>query len=157
MDALRLWIFRMLCATLCCAVVTSLPLQESRKKIFRFLCGIFLTIVLLSGLPGVNLPELAKEILPDLSQLPAPAASGEEMSMDAIRQLIIQETEAYILHKAADIGVDIRVDVILSAGEFPVPESVVIQGTCADEQKALLSAMMAEELGVPEEEQRWMG
>lgn len=157
MEDLRLWIFRILCAALGCAVLTSLPLQESRKKLLRFLCGIFLTIVLFSGFPGVNLPELAGEILPDPSQFSAPAVSGEDMSMDAIRQLIIQETEAYILHKAAALGVDIRVDVTLSAGEFPVPESVVIRGACTDEQKALLTAMMAGELGVPEEGQRWLG
>ena len=79
------------------------------------------------------------------------------MSADAIRQLIIQETEAYILNKAGLLGMDIRADVELSEGEYPVPERAVIRGNWTDSQKSQLSAMLEAELGIPEEDQRWMG
>lgn len=157
MESLREWIFRILCAALISGILTAFPMGEGTKKLLRFVCGLFLTTTLLSGLPGVEVSQILDELLPETGEIPAPVAEGEEMSGAAIRQLIIQETEAYILHKATALGMDIRVDVFLSEGEFPVPEAVTIQGTCTEERKRSLTDWMEAELGIPEEDQRWMG
>jgi len=157
MDSLQLWVFRILCAATISGVLITLPLSESRKQLLRLCCGVFLMLTLLSGIPGLKLSEIPESILPQPGEIPLPVAEGEEMSADALRQLIIQETEAYILHKAAALEMDIRVDVFLAHGEYPVPESAVIQGTYTQEQKKSLSAIMEAELGIPEEDQRWIG
>lgn len=157
MDGLRQGIFRILCTAVVCSLAGSVANGTGLHRMVRFLSGILLTVSLLSILPGVEFSAIAEEILPQLDAPPAPVAEGEEMSGRAIAQFIIQETEAYILHKAAALGMDIRVDVYLSEGEFPVPEAAVIQGEYSDIQKQELSAMMEAELGITGEDQRWIG
>ena len=72
-------------------------------------------------------------------------------------QVIIEETESYILSKAASQDPGFSVEVILSDGEDPIPESVVISGSLTEAEKQNLQKVLEEELAIAKENQIWIG
>ncbi len=73
-----------------------------------------------------------------------------------LEELIIDSAETYILDKAQALGMDVTVALETSLQEgYPIPWSVKITGTATETQKGMLTAYIAEELGVPEDRQEW--
>ena len=83
--------------------------------------------------------------------------SGVADTSNTLKQIIKDKTEAYILDKAASLGVDLQVDVILSDTAPPLPVEVLLIGAASPYAKAQLSTMIADELGIAKEAQRWTG
>ena len=69
--------------------------------------------------------------------------------------IISAEVEAYILDKAASLGVDLNVEVWLN--DTGLPESVALSGQIAPSDRQVLSQFIDHDLGVGEEAQTWIG
>ena len=69
--------------------------------------------------------------------------------------IIKDRTEAYILDKAASMGLSLRVEVILSEEEIPKPITVKLWGTVPPYTKTRLRNWMEDTLGIGEEDQLW--
>ena len=89
-------------------------------------------------------------------QVSAAVAKGEELSQNALRQRIKQETEAYILDKAARLGLTLEVRVDLSDDDLPVPVGVTLRGAVSPAARAELEAMIRQDLGIGKEGQVWV-
>ena len=89
-------------------------------------------------------------------QVSAAVAKGEEISQNALRQRIKQETEAYILDKAARLGLTLEVRVDLSDDDLPVPVGVTLRGAVSPAARAELEAMIRQDLGIGKEGQVWV-
>ncbi len=69
---------------------------------------------------------------------------------------ISQQCEEYILDKAAALGMQIETKVILNEDTFyPLPVKVMISGQYSPWQKEQLTVIIAQDLGIPEEQQEW--
>ena len=82
---------------------------------------------------------------------------GRRLARQEKERVIIEETESYILSKAASQDPGFSVEVILSDGEDPIPESVVICGSLTEAEKQNLQKVLEEELAIAKENQIWIG
>ena len=74
-----------------------------------------------------------------------------------MRTIIKGETEAYILDKAASLGVELEVDVLLEDMYPMAPKTVRLSGSVSPYVRNRLQNIIAEELGISKENQIWIG
>lgn len=153
MEALRLYIISVVAAALLCGIVTGLMPQGRASQIIRMVCGLFLAYTVLAGLTGLDLqiPDWDVLAVTDARQA---AALGESLGEAALTQVIKEQTEAYILDKAAVLGLSLEVEVSLD--ESQVPQSVVLEGQAFPYERQQLQNTIARELGIAKENQQWI-
>ena len=116
-------------------------IKYSRKKRLR-----------LSTIKVDNLPDLVADWTIDAGTA---VAAGKEMASEQVNAIITDRVSAYILDKAELLGVRLRVNVILTDANPPVPEQVHLSGNISPYAKTQLMQYISEQLGIPEEAQRW--
>lgn len=80
--------------------------------------------------------------------------AGKRFADEEIEKIIIEQTQAYILDKADDFGAGLEVEVFV---KDLIPCSVSISGPISPLAKSQLSRYISENLGIPSEEQNWIG
>ena len=154
MDSIRTYLLSILSAALLCAILTSLTGKKgSVSKFMQLLCGLFMTICALGPVMELRLDRYNLYIAELNAQADAIAAEGSQMVSDAMEELIIQDTKAYILDKAASMGAELEVTVELNSS---VPASVVLKGAVSPAVKTRLTSWIANNLGIPAEAQKWI-
>ena len=156
MAAIREYILGLTAAAMLCGITLSFAEKGPVELLLKLICGLILTFCLTQPLLNISLGNW-QELGIDFSEEAEEAAlQGSESAEQEIRALIKQETEAYILDKARQLNLDIKVEVTLSREAMPIPESVVIRGTVQPYQKSRLSLILTRELGIRKENQKWI-
>ena len=83
------------------------------------------------------------------------AREGEESSRAALRQIISDETRAYIMDKARSYGAEVEVQINLSQDDPPIPVRCIISGAVSPYVRQQLTKVLISELGIPEENLTW--
>lgn len=78
------------------------------------------------------------------------------MASEELRTIIKSRVEAYILDKAESYGAKLKVEVMLSEDQVPVPMSVRITGSISPYGKKMVTQLIREDLGIASEEQVWI-
>ena len=84
-------------------------------------------------------------------------SSDLEMSTGAMIAIIKEETEAYILDKAASLGVTLSVEVMVEDGNVPRLSGVQLSGQVSPYARQQLSTWISNDLGISKENQKWIG
>lgn len=152
-EALRQYIISVVAAALLCSLVTGVMPGGRAKQIIKVVCGLFLAYTVLQGLTGMEwrMPSLTDIAADDARQA---AALGESLGEDAMAQIIMEQTQAYILDKAAALGLALEAEVTLD--ENLVPQAVTLMGQAAPYERRQLQSAIALELGIPKERQQWI-
>ena len=140
-------------AILCSILVRLVGNKGTAPGIIRLLCGLFMTATVLSPLIKLELTRYtayADGISEQASQI---AQDGKQMALEEIEAIIISRTESYILEKASALGVNLEIQLFLSN---QIPARVYLRGAASPGAKALLTAWIAENLGIPTEAQEWI-
>ena len=136
-------------------VQTILP-QGTVRRVAGFTGGMLILLTAVSPVAGLQPAQLAKSVSRiqlEMEALETGAATGNRELMAGI---IKQRCKAYILDKAAELGMSIEADVELDeTSDYPYPVKAVLTGTCSAQQKEQLSAAISENLGIPGEQQEW--
>lgn len=139
-----------------CGVVLSLVPGGQFKALLKLICGLFMTVCLLHPLIGFTLPLQLDLWLPEEDHSTEDASFlGEEYARQELCQRIKQETEEYILDKAAAMNVHLSAEVRLSDSEIPVPEAVTVYTSADPSAQEALSRFLSEDLGISKENQLW--
>lgn len=155
MDGIRAYIFSVTAAAVLCAIVRTLTAGKGVGWAVELVTGLMLTLAVIGPVTNLELPkwdELTTEFLAEGS---AAAAYGADLADTAQSSIIKQQMEAYILEKAEELNLPITVEVSLDAQGLPV--GVICSGVAPSGSKAALSRIIAEDLGIPEEAQKWTG
>ena len=72
-----------------------------------------------------------------------------------LAQIISEQTEAYILDKAADLHANLHVEV--TVGEDNLPTAVTLSGEASPYARRQIQAIIANDLGISKENQKWIG
>ena len=131
--------------------------NSSTGNLCRMLFGLFLAFTVLKPVGRVNFDNIEVFSNHDTVAANAATAKGEAIAKDTLSEIIKQKTEAYILDKAGLYECDIQVEVAMGESEPPVPESVVICGDASPYARAQLQRIIAEDLAIPKERQKWIG
>lgn len=155
MELLRQWLTGVTCAAIIVALADSLMARGTVRKIGRLAGGLLLLAAVVKPVLEVDLTALsASSIRMEVESVPA----AEEAGLDLMKSIIGEETGAYILDKAAELGVpcqEVRVTCAVEENGVPYPESVVLVGPMSREEQELLSRRIEADLAIPAERQTY--
>lgn len=155
MELLRQWLTGVTCAAIIVALADSLMAGGTVRKIGRLAGGLLLLAAVVKPVLEVDLTVLSAASL-RLEAEAVPAA--EEAGLDLMKSIIGEETGAYILDKAAELGIscqEVRVTCAVEENGVPYPASVVLVGDLTEEEQARLSRRIEAELAIPAERQSY--
>lgn len=155
MSVLRQYVLSVVAAALICGILSGFVQGGFHKQWIRLICGFFLTITILGPLADVDLNSLQKWGLPELQEAETATAMGKQAAEKAISDIIIMESEAYILDKAAAMNTNITVEITLDAQQ--TPEQIVLCGNVSPYARRQLESILESDLGITKENQRWTG
>ena len=150
---------RQLCAMalLCGAALSILP-EGGVKRVAEVVCTASLILAIVSPLKSLDMEGYALESA-KRHELEAALTDEAEDARRRLNRLVIeQEYEAYIMDKAHELGQEelvVDVEVQWSLEGRWMPYGATLRGVCSQTVKERLSALMAAELGIPYERQRW--
>ncbi len=158
MEAVGRYIVSVSAAAILCGILKSIfPSKSANAALLNLALGIFLSLVAIQPLAKIDLEALPAITDDYLSEAQAASAQGQFMSQASMADIIKSRTEAYILDKALALQADLTVEVTLSTGDPPVPESVRLTGSLSPYAKRRLETIIHEDLGIPKENQTWIG
>ena len=156
MDQIRQYLISVTVAAIICSILAAFTEKKStHNSLIRLLCGLFLSVTIISPWMDFTVNDITgylDDIKLDASGVVTNGMEEANASRDAI---IKGQTEAYILDKASAMQLDITVEVSLSDSDPPIPNAVLLTGAASPYAKQSLKRIITNDLGIPEENQRW--
>ena len=155
MQQLGQYVVSITAAALICGILLSVCREGTARSVIRLVCGIFLTITALSPMTDLSVPDFSVFASDHLAEGHAAASRGENQAKEETQERIRQHLEAYILDKASLVDAEITADILLSESGYP--ETVRLAGAVSDTAKQQLQEIITNDLGIPKENQQWIG
>lgn len=157
MEGVREYLLSVTAGAMLCGILGSLMGDKgSLSGLYRLISGLFLCFVVISPLADISFTDLNDFAGDILSQGNGAAREGEEAQEQMLRQIITDETRAYIMDKARSYGAEIQVDLTLSEDSPPIPDGCTIRGNVSPYVRQQLKKILVTDLGIPEEGQIWI-
>lgn len=157
MDRIRSYLLSVIIAALICSIVAALPGKNAALSAMRkTLCGVFISVTLISPLTNLRMPDLNQYLDAFHADAAEAVFLGQTMSQETADRLIKEQTAAYILDKAKDMGATLEVTVAISEESPRVPCSVTIRGMVSPYLRQKLTEVIEQELGIHREDQHWI-
>jgi len=156
MEGIPQYLISVTAAALFCGIINSFTMKKSTgSTIIKLLTGLLMVVTVLSPWPNIDLREFTDYTL-DLSADAQEAMSvGEVYAKSQTQEIINQRTQAYILDKAALLGIEVNVAVTLDDGSPPKPRGVTISGEASPYAKNVLQQYIESNLAIPKENIIW--
>lgn len=155
-EGVREYLLGIFAAAMVCAIVTRVIGEKGTVgAVVKLVAGLFLAFTVIQPWVDIRLDAVL-----DLAQNQSAAGqeaalAGQLLSRETMGAVIKERTEAYILDKATEMNVVLKVEVTLSDEEIPCPESVRLTGNVSPYAKARLQDIMLNDLGIMKEQQIW--
>jgi stage III sporulation protein AF len=150
-DMMRQWITSITCAAILTAVLQAFLPQNGLGKAGRLVGSLVLMIATIQPLVSLDYDALAQSWA-EIGQTEAgDTASLEQSNRGVLKRIIEQQTAAYILDKAEELGVDCQVEVTYAWDEngTAYPSQASITSSAAQAELEQLADWMETELGIP--------
>lgn len=146
---LKSWLLGMVCAAMILALAESLVAEGRLRRLCRLAGGLVMVLAAVSPVLRTDLSDIPGWSA-SLSGAANYAAALEEQNDFLYRNIIAEQTAAYIADKAAEMGVacTARVTVEPDPDGTPLPAAAAIRGRWTQEQRTALSALLEQELGL---------
>lgn len=156
MDGIRQYAISLLAAACICGVLNVwIPSKGAGAAIIKLISGLFMTITLISPLVNIRLQDFTEFFSESTASGQAYIQTGQNHAALAMGEIIKQQTQAYILDKAASMGLDVEVEVTLNETDPNIPDTVVLKGQVSPYGKMQLMTAIEEQLGIAKEKQQW--
>lgn len=158
MTAVRSWLLAVIAVSLLCAAAEALMPQGAVKRVGKLVCGLVLLAAILSPLTGLDLSGSQRWLEDYLAALDLREAELEETVNGQMKGIIEQEYAAYIVDKAAQLGLTcgLRVECRISEEGLCLPVRAEVSGGLTEEERLRLVQIIESDLGIPESEQIYM-
>lgn len=155
MVAVRSWLLAVIAAALLCAVADALMPPGAVKRVGRLVCGLVLIGAILSPLAALDLEGNQRWLEGYLVSVQTRETELEETVNSQIKVIIEQRYAAYIVDKAAELGLTCRarVECRLSEDGLYLPVRTEITGSMTADVQGKLIRLIQSDLGVPAESQ----
>ena len=154
----RQWLLGVTAAALVLALAETLAPEGSVKKVCRLAGGLALLLAAAGPVAGVlDGSALTQAVEGWRNQSKRYELELEEQRDQFYLAIIEEETAAYVMDKARELGFECAAEVTYSYDEdgVPCPWEVTAQGEWTQEQRAQLERLLEEELGVPVQRQHY--
>lgn len=158
MGAVRGWLLTVIGASLICALADALMPPGAVRRVGRLVCGLVLLGAILSPLTQLDLSSGQRWLEDYLASLEAREEDLTETVNSQMKVIIEQEYAAYIVDKAARLGVacSVQVECALSEEGLYLPARVRVSGALTEKERAQIAQIIQEDLGVPQSEQLYI-
>lgn len=158
MEEIKAYLLRITAAALICGI--SMCLVRNKKLsggLIKLLTGVVMAVTVLG--PVVDIPfDSIANFSPTFGQSAQDAVTdGKNTAMDAWVKGIKEAAQAYILDKAESYDAKLEVDVTVEPAQPPVLTGVRLKGSISPYGKKMLQEAIAQQLGIPKEDQIWTG
>ena len=152
---MRAYILKIIASAIISAVVcSSFDSKKATGKILRILTGILMITIILSPLKTLSFYGISDHLDSISTDAQAYVEEGKLVTQTHTSALIKEHTEAYILDKAINMGLDVAVEVELNETDS-IPCGITISGDVAPYEKGVLCEFIEDTLGIAREHQTW--
>jgi stage III sporulation protein AF len=157
MEGLRSWLLSVTGAALLLAGANALMPKGTVRAVGRLTGGLILFLAVVQPLTGWEGADPSDWLAELQAQATLEAAGLEETDGELLESLIAAESAAYIEAQGEVLGVSCQAEVTCRTDEdgLTVPVSVTVRGSWSEEQWQELSQIIAANLAIPAEEQRF--
>ncbi len=153
---MREYTISLILTALLCGMLPGILSKGTARELIQMTCGLVLVLAAIGPLRSGSWDLWEAEIA--LSQDGGGmTAQGEAQARDAMADIIKRETQAYILDKAAQLGAEVSVELVLSESTPPLPAAVCISGAVSSSAREQLETIICTELGIAKENLTWTG
>ena len=156
MDGIKSYLLSIIAA----AIISGLILSFIGKKgtnaaVTKLLVGIFMAITVISPWTKLEIGTLTDFFSNTELEASGIVMEGQRLATETMSSIIKSRTEAYILDKAAALGLEINADVTVAGTDPLLPDSVTLSGQASPYARTRLQQFIEQDLGIPEEKQLW--
>ena len=158
-ELVRSWLVGVTCAALIAALADGLMPKGPVKQVGKLVCALVLLAAVLSPLARLEVPAGALGLDGLQGQVQQRQQELEEQNGQMMKTLIERETAAYIVDKAAQLGLSCQAQVTCQAGSDGTwePWSAHLTGQWTQEEREQLSQVLESELNIPSDRQSYGG
>ena len=150
------YLLSLIAATLLCSLICGLiDKNNGQHAVIKLICGLFITITAIAPLANISIPDISTYIGETNFDAQHYIDDGQNASYESMASIISENLESYILDVANEIGADIQAEVVLDDQLPPSPCLVKITGNVSPYAKERIKDMIAQQLGISEENQIW--
>ena len=159
MEWVRSWLTGLTCAALLAALAEQLMPKGAVRQVGRLSCGALLICAALGPSARLDPEGLLDQVRGLGEQTQLQQQELEQQNRSILKNIIEQEAAAYIVDKAAQLGVTCRAEVMCAVQDDRTWSlwSVRVEGELTAEQHRQLSALVEEELDIPLCRQEYTG
>ena len=153
MEAVRGYLLRLTAGAFLSAGLLSLIPKGTSKKAAAVLCGLVMLLLPLAQLDYEALSETISRLELEKEE----ARTGIEIqNQDLVARIISGRVQAYILDKAASLGLTVTVELEMETRTAtPYPKAVTIHGEANPAQKQQLQQYLEQTFAIPVQRQVW--
>lgn len=158
MGAVRGWLLAVIGASLICALADALMPQGAVRRVGKLVCGLVLLAAVLSPLTRLDIADGQRWLEDYLASLDNREAELTETVNSQMKVIIEQEYAAYIVDKAARLGLtcSVQVECGLSEEGLYLPARARVSGALTERERDQIVRLIGTDLGIPESEQLYM-
>ena len=157
MTEIGAFVISVVSAVMITGILQQLIQDPILKSWLQILSGIYVTVILLMNIRSLKPVGWRDPFQENKNMAQYYMEAGKSHAQNSLRNIITHNIEAYILDKATQLGISVTVSVSVSADDIPKPESVTLSGQISPYEKSMLCKIISEDLGIPREDQIWIG
>ena len=153
-GAVRSWLLAVTAVSLLCALAGALMPKGPVERVGRLVCGLVLMGAILSPVASLDVEGSQRWLESCLASVRSQEAELEDRVNGQMKVIIEQEYAAYIVDKAASLGLSCQVQVEAGeSGAWPIPWSVTVTGDLDEGARETLTRQIQEDFAIPVERQ----
>ena len=157
MENIRQYLLSVISAALLCGIINGIiGKNDAYGTIVKFVSSLVLVLTVISPWTKIKLEDLSlytEDLMQDAERI---TQNGESLALSQSASIIKSKTEAYILNKAASMGLSIDVEVTLCESNPQIPCAIQIIGNASPYLKQKLQTIITNDLGISEDDQLWI-
>ena len=154
---IRQWLLGVACTALVMAVADSLAPDGSVKRVCRLAGGLALLLAAVGPFIRLDIEALSGMLEGYRAQIQSCEETLAEQNNLFYQTIIEEETAAYIVDKAEEMGISCQAEVTFSYDEdgVPFPWEVTARGDWTDETRGAMERLLEDDLGIPPQRQHY--
>jgi len=157
MEWFRQWLIGITVAAMLNAAAKSLMPKGIVRQIGALTGGLVVLLAILQPVYRLDESRVEEVFFPYIGTTESYMLTAQTDTGSLMRDIIEEECGAYIQDKAKELGLECMVTVVCEEeGEgYPYPKQALVEGRLSQTEKELLSAMIAQDLGIEEQNQTY--
>lgn len=156
-DLIRNWLIGITAAAMVAALADALAPDGTVKKIGKLAGGLLMIVAVVQPVIGIDLDVMSGILTEYRMEADVNSAALEVENQRLMKIIIEDEVGAYILDKAAELGIECTVEVDCYEGDDGnfYPAAVTVYGELTQAQATSMSRMIEGDLAIPAENQHY--